>query len=562
MNTIQNHKILLVLLPFWTPLIPPPGIAGLKSFLQGHGFHVKTVDANTETEFKEIHDRYFNTLKEIIPEDKWGNFFKVGYEVLRNHMMAHIHYTDQNQYSELVKLVIYRNYYANVSSHQVLLLNNILAEFYAHLNTYFINLLETEKPDVLGISTTVGTLPATMFAFELTKKKFPGIKTVMGGCIFSWNIHQSPDFEFLLTKVPYIDNIIIGEGEQLFLKLLQGELPWSQRVLSLQDIDGKAIDISETAIPDLSDFNLQAYPYLVASGSIGCSYQCGFCNFPSLYGKYRKKDSHRIVDEMTLLYQRYKCQIFFMSDLLINPILPEFVNALLESELMFYWDVHMRLDKPVADPENTLLWRRAGLYRARLGLESGSQHVLDLMNKKITTAQAKAAISSLAYAGIKTSVFIVVGYPGETESDFQQTLDFIEELQNDIWHVESTPFQYFYTGQGEADQWAKYRKLLYPKEFKNMLITQTWVLDLEPSQEVIFDRVNRLEKHLYKLNIPDPFTSLKNHYLADERWQRLHENAVPALVEFKSNKYVDEKKNIKKLIMAEKKQMDETLFRF
>ncbi|MGE5343418.1 MAG: B12-binding domain-containing radical SAM protein [Candidatus Omnitrophota bacterium] len=562
MKTFKDSKILLVLLPFWTPLIPPPGIAGLKSFLQGYGFRVKAVDANIEPEFKYIHDKYFDTLRAMLPEDKWGNFFKVGYEVLRNHLMAHINHTEPGQYIALVKLLIYRNYYVNVNDHQVFGLNGILDEFYARLETYVSGLLEKETPDVLGVSTTVGTLPATMVACEVTKRKYPHIMTVMGGCLFSWSLHQSPDFDVLLEKVPYIDKIIIGEGEQLFLKLLQGELPASQRVYSLQDIDGKELDISQATIPDLSDFDLQAYPYLVASGSIGCSFQCGFCNFPSLYGKYRKKEAKRIVDEMTALYRAYKSQIFFMSDLLINPILPELSTELLKSERMFYWDVHMRLDEPVTNPENTLLWRRAGLYRARLGLESGSQRVLNLMNKKITVDQAKAAISSLAYAGIKTSVFIVVGFPGETEADFQQTLDFIEEMKHDIWHVESTPFQYFYTGQVEADEWARHRKLLYPAEFRDMLVTQTWILDCEPTQEDTYDRVNRLEKHLHRLNIPDPFSSLENHYYADERWKRLHENAVPSLVEFKSNDDVDEKNNIKTLILAEKKTQENAAFRF
>ena len=60
----DKENILLVLLPFWTPMIPPLGITGLKSFLQGHGFPVKTYDANIENDYKEIYDQYFSCLRQ------------------------------------------------------------------------------------------------------------------------------------------------------------------------------------------------------------------------------------------------------------------------------------------------------------------------------------------------------------------------------------------------------------------------------------------------------------------------------------------------------------------
>ncbi len=558
----KKKRVLLVLLPFWTPLIPPLGISGLKSYLKEHGFNAKTLDANTEIIFKEILDLYFNTLRKIVPEEKWGNFLKSGYEVLRNHMAAHLNYTDIEQYHTLITLLIYRNYYVRVLNSQVGELAAVLEQFYQRLDIYLTGVLEEEKPDVLGISTTSGTLPATIRAFEIVHEKFPHIRTVMGGCLFSWDLHQSPDFQFFLEQIPHVDKIIIGEGEQLFLKLLQGELPESQRIFSLADLGGKALEISKTAAPDLTDFDTKKYPYLVISGSIGCSFNCNFCNFPTLYGKFRKKNARRIVEEMTALYKKHHSQLFFMSDLLINPILTELTEAMKDSEYMFYWDGHLRADAPVGNPENTLAWRRAGMYRARLGLESGSQRVLDLMNKNLTVEQSKAALSSLAYAGIKTSVFIVVGFPGETGEEFRMTLDMIEEYKNEIWHVESTPFQYFYSGQAEGDAWAPKRTLLYPPEYRDMLVTQTWALNLEPSQEKIFDRLNRLEMHCQKLGIPGSLITLQDHHIADERWKRLHKNAVPGIMSFKTGEYIDEKSNIKTLILAEDTRKEDAAFRF
>ena len=232
---IKQDKILLVLLPFWSPLIPPQGLASLKSFLQTHGYHVKTVDANIEDEFKGIYQTYFNTLKRSIPKDKQGNFSRIGHELLRNHMMAHINYTGESQYLELIRQLVYKNYYVHVDNPQVRELIVLMHQFYARLEHYLIGWLERENPAVLGLSTTVGNLPASMFAFKLTKKRYPHVTTVMGGCVFSWGLPYSPDFELFLGKTPYIDKIIIGAGEHLFLKLLSGELPDNQRVYWAKD---------------------------------------------------------------------------------------------------------------------------------------------------------------------------------------------------------------------------------------------------------------------------------------------------------------------------------------
>ncbi|MCP4148405.1 MAG: cobalamin B12-binding domain-containing protein, partial [bacterium] len=94
-NDMKNipEKILLCLLPFWSPLIPPIGIAALKSYLKKEGFDVKTVDVAVKENFMELYHNYFDTLKENIPEEKRGNFYSIGHDVLRNQMLAHLDHT-------------------------------------------------------------------------------------------------------------------------------------------------------------------------------------------------------------------------------------------------------------------------------------------------------------------------------------------------------------------------------------------------------------------------------------------------------------------------------------
>ncbi len=554
MNETTN-KILLALLPYWTPLIPPQGSAQMKVFLGKYGYKVKTIDANVETEFKEIYEVYFDMLKKYIPENHWGNFYNIGHDVLRNHMMAHFNNANgvgtEETYKELVKLLVYNTYYWNLDEEQLCQLDAVIDRFYSELERYILHLLEEEKPTVLGLTAHLGTLGASMFAFKLAKEKYPGIMTVVGGSMFAGELPMSsPDFEIFLEKAPYIDKVIIGEGEQLFLKLLRGEIPASKRIITLKEINDRRIDIASLELPDLSDFDLTRYPFNAAFISKSCPHQCRFCSVVAFFGEFREKNVSQAVDQLTQLYKKHGVQLFHMLDSLANPFMTALAGELIDRDLSYYMDFYMRVSEEVCDPEKTYLWRRGGLYRTRLGIETGSQRLLEAMDKGITVAQSKAAIKSLAGAGIKTTTYFVVGFPGETEEDFQQTLDFLEELRNDIWQMECNPFYYYYTGQPEGDKWANQRMLLYPEYARDLLISQTWILNCEPSREERFKRLFRLVEHCKKLGIPNPY-STEEIYEADKRWKNLHENAVPSVIEFQDRGvYIDENKHVKKLISA------------
>ena len=372
----------------------------------------------------------------------------------------------------------------------------------------------------------------------------------------------SPDFNFLLEKAPYIDKVIIGEGEDLLLALLEGQFPEDSRVLSSKDLKGKRLDISDIQLADISDFDLKNYPYNAAFVSKSCPHQCRFCSVAGFFGEYREKSVQLAVDQFVQIYQRDHTQMYCMLDSLVNPFITSLSEELIKRDMSVYMDTYLRVSNEVCDPEKTLLWRRGGLYRVRMGIESGSPRLLKLMGKDITVEQSRAAIRSLANAGIKTTTYFVIGYPGETEEDFQQTLDFIEELNTDIWQMECNPFYYYYVGQPNADQWAPKRKLLYPEYARDLLISQTWILNCEPSREERFNRMFRLTEHCKKLGIPNPYTS-REIYQADERWKNLHENAVPSLMEFENNTvFIDENKYVKKLISALNPLQDDGDFTF
>ena len=562
---MNTEKILLALLPFWSPLIPPMGISCLKQFLQKSGYRVSLLDANTVEGFKETYNKYFETLKEVIPENRRKNFYNIGHDLLQNQMMAHLNYENETEYIELVKILIYKNFLYSIDTEDTLKLNRIISAFYVDLESYFSRWLDKVKPAVLGISVFRGTLPASLFAFKLTRDRYPHIRTVMGGGIFSQELDiGSENLKYFLERTPYIDNILIGEGEILFREFLRGRLPASRRVYCLEDIDNRILDLTSAESPDFSDFDLRQYPGMAAYTSRSCPFQCSFCAETTYWGKYRKKDVKQVVEEMTGLFKKYNRQMFLMCDSLLNPIITDLAGEFVKAGVSIYWDGYLRVDKHACEVENTMLWRRGGFYRARIGLESGSPNVLRLMGKNITPGQMKSVLSNLAEVGIKTTTYWVIGHPGETREDFKQTLNFIEEMRDDIYEAECNPFRYFETGQVSAAQWndAKKKIPLYPGTAVDLLMLQTWVLDGEPSREETLHRVEQFVEHCRKLEIPNPY-SLQDIHRADERWKRLHKGAVPSLLELnEENTYIDENKYFKKPLRGENKFREDGDFGF
>lgn len=542
-----------MLLPFMTKLIPPVGISCLKSFLVKYGYDVKTVDVNLEEEFEELYNDYFDTLREFVPDDKRGNFYSIGHDVLRNHMTAHLKYKEIRKEEkkgeiELVKILIYQTFFSDVEDRQIQELIYIVDEFYNRFEKYFINKITEENPAVLGLSVFSDTLPLSLFAFKLTKAKSPLVKTVMGGGVFADMLAPgSPNLEIFLKETnSYIDKLIIGEGENLFLKFLLGELPEHQRVYTKEDIACQVLDLSTVDIPDFSDFKVRYYPYIATYTSRSCPYQCSFCAETVNWGVYRKKSAKQCVKEFLRLYKEHSTQLFLIADSLLNPIITELSSEFIQHEISLYWDGYLRVGKEVCDIENTMLWRKGGFYRARLGVESGSPHILKEMGKKINPEQIKEAATCLALTGIKTTTYWIIGYPGETEADFQQSLNLVEELKDSIYEAECKPFYYFLTGQVKSGYWQDEfeHSPVYPEWIREKLIFQTYVLNCEPNREETYRRVSRFINHCKKLDIPNPY-SLSEIYRADERWKKLQKNAVPSLLEFKDPRnYIDENRRI------------------
>lgn len=527
-------------MPFWAPLSPPLGISLLKSYLKQYDCNVVIHDFNTEDLLWGILDRYFKVLSEAVPGHKRGNFYMVGFDVLSNHLSAYIYKNRESRYDELLRVLVEKNYFIEIDQNVLIAMDKIISEFYDSLRKMLLEVFHKEKPDVFGISVYTTSLGPSLFSFKLVKEELPGIKTVMGGGVFADHLAMdSPNFyEFLNRTELYIDQVIVGEGELLLQEYISAELEPGKKVFSLNDINHKNMDLALAPVPDFSDLAVSAYSQMAVYATRSCPFQCGFCSETIQWGKFRKKKAEQVVDEISSIRKIYGGKLFMFGDSLMNHVITELSHELVKKRIDIYWDGYLRTDQNVTEFSNVELWRRAGFYRARLGVESGSQHVLDLMNKKMTVEQIKKAVKTLANCGIKTTTYWVIGYPGESEKDFRETIGLLSELKDDIYEADWHPFYFFPKGQVCSADWTQEHdiELLYPEEFKNVLLTQTWILKRDPGREEVYDRLNRFAEVCRNLKIPNPY-SMMDIYQADKRWKELHPGTGPTILELHNCKH-------------------------
>jgi len=532
--TTIPKRILLLMLPYWTPLIPPQGLGMLKAHLIPQGHKVLTSDLNTADQFRDIYDSYFALLKEHIPQRHQANLYNIGHDVLHNHMTAATRVSERSKHRSIVRALIWHTFYVAASEELVEGLIALVLDFYKELDNFLDKIVRMFTPDVVGFSVLKGTVPASMYAATRIRRALPEATIIFGGGTFA-DSHSvgSPNFDTLVKETEgTVDHILIGGQGELMLDAILTDQP-TERVVTLTSLGLTPLSFAELPTADLSDFEIDRYPYLAATGSGSCPMKCSFCNASVFFGRYIRKNNKQLITEMVELSHRYGRQIFFLTDSLLNPIIDRLSSAFIKHDDTIYYDCYFRVDRPSGKLDNTFQWRRGGLYRTRIGVESGSQRVLDMMHKGITVQQTRDTLYALATAGIKTTAYMVIGHPGETEDDFQATLDLMTEMKDFIWQAEPNPFYYHYAGQFESDSWAEHRQLLYPESMRDELLFDTWTLDMEPLREERYERLRRFTEHCRELGIPNPYSG-RELYEADQRWASLHRNAVPGIWEFET----------------------------
>jgi|HubBroStandDraft_5_1064220.scaffolds.fasta_scaffold01062_5 transketolase N-terminal domain/subunit len=526
-------RVMLSLLPFWAPLTPPLGLGILKSHLQSAGADVVLEDFNADSQLWSILHRYHGVLKAGIDPALHGNLFEFTYDVLRNHVMAHAHGAQDPRYPKLVSVLVETTFGAPAPYPLVQGLIELVDELLRAVEVKVLEAVARNEPDWLGVSTYTTTLGATVVALRAVRKAFPRVRTVLGGGIFADHVEpRSANFEaFLAVSEPYLDAIVIGEGEHLLTQVVAGKLP-GKRVYTSADVRRERLAPSEILAPDFDGLDLSLYSQMSTHIGRSCPFQCSFCSETVQWGQYRTRPIDRWITELQTTTRRYGGRAFFLAESLINPVADEAFAATRAAGLDLYFDAYLRADPEVCDPQRVRRWREGGFYRARLGIESGSAAVLAAMNKQTAPDQIRTALHTLAAEGIKTTTYWVIGHPGETEADFEDSLRLIEACGADIYEAEPHGFYFYPRGQVASRKWSREGEVidLYGAEFADLLVTRSFRLKTAPSRADLLRRVARFTAFTRDLGIANPY-SLREIGAADHRWIAGHSRAGPPLIE-------------------------------
>ncbi|RMH07596.1 MAG: radical SAM protein [Nitrospirae bacterium] len=317
---------------------------------------------------------------------------------------------------------------------------NVYREVFEHLVKPAI---VAEQPDVVGISIVLQQQIFSSMTFcALIKQQFPHIHVTIGG-------NTVTRLRDVLPQTPKLfalfDSAVMFEGETAFLRLVEalgsnGDLS-SVPNLMYRDESGIhtspltcAEDLSELPPPDFDGLPLEKYfvpdrilPYLATRG---CYWgRCEFCDHGEGYtAGYRSKKIQQIIEEIRYLRDKYRAYHFHFTDESYPPALfRKLTKKLNEHQMGIAWTTHMRFEKSLLDEE---VWKEAqqsGCKFLHMGYESGSERVLQLMDKATTTDVIRRSLELSAKHGVWNHVMGFFGFPGETYEEAKFSMQFLEQ---------------------------------------------------------------------------------------------------------------------------------------
>ena len=297
-----------------------------------------------------------------------------------------------------------------------------------------------------------------------------------------------------------IDYFVAGEGEDSLAEFMQyisgkrSNLPESiypSRNCSHDLPFRECRDLTKFGIPDYSIFPLHRYTMdaLPLIFTRSCLFKCRFCADHKSMGKFRKISEQQMYAMFNEFYS-LGYRKFWLNDLLINGIMKELVSVFrkLQSEEKHFEWIALATPNRQLQPEDLELLQQCGLQTLNLGIESGSDQVMRLMRKGFNREQAELGLEKIFKAGINTQLNIIVGFPGETDELFEETLEFLEKNKHHICGFTSVNSCVLLPGSEVASNPQK-----FGIEFDSGCDRQTeWQIPNENTKEIRNDRLRRV----------------------------------------------------------------------
>lgn len=269
------------------------------------------------------------------------------------------------------------------------------------------------------------------------------------------------------------DVVVIGEGELTLDELLHALQGAGARALqnvrgiAFRDAAGTVLRTAERAkipdldalpLPDREAIDLQRYVEVWrdhhGAGSVslitarGCPYKCTWCSH-AVYGySHRRRSPAAVADEVQGIVARYQPdQLWYADDVftISHPWLHSYAAELRARGLHLPFETITRADRLQSEASAAAL-AELGCYRIWIGSESGSQRILDAMQRDVTVAEVHRSVELARRHGIQVGMFLMWGYEGEEFEDIAATVELVRSTNPDIflttvsYPIKGTPY--------------------------------------------------------------------------------------------------------------------------
>lgn len=398
---MERIDLALVMCPAWGVVQPPVGLGYLKGYLNGFGISTRCFDLSFD-------------FYRIMPEKKFW---------------------DLNHPGHFIELPIFEK--------------DVVPALTPFIEQWADRIL-SHAPAMVGFSLFMSSIHVSILLARCLKAKKPTLAVIGGGPevtrLKQVLVDKMTKFAELREEPltgGIFDLLVLGEGEETLRDLVmlqrQGRDLYQVDGILYQR-DGSIVankprnlvrDLDRLPAPDYSDFEVGSYlrHSLPLVSSRGCVNRCSFCADSPLWNSYRFCSAQKVVEDITMLAKVHQMNTFEFTDSLFNGStrrVEEICDLVIRSGLQIRWSAKVSFH-PGMTSGLLKKMKAAGCGSLAYGLESGSPRVLRDMRKNMNLDDTKRIIRETFEAGMEANCFFLIGYPTETEEDFQMTLDFIRQ---------------------------------------------------------------------------------------------------------------------------------------
>lgn len=312
------------------------------------------------------------------------------------------------------------------AGHQVKVLN---CSSFAWKN--FEALVASLDAELFGFSCWTANRRGVAFAAEAVKRLHPTAHVTIGGP------HATSLPREMLAHYPHIDSLCAGEGDDTFLELVERLSAKAPLVglpgAWLRSDSGIVEGPHRAAIRELDSLEpvQRHFGTHILMTSRGCAWACTFCGSETTWGRgFRANSIDYVIDAMAAALDRLPVKMIQIKDDTFTTNkkrVVEMCRAIRARGLKFLWSCDTRVD--LLTDELLREMRLAGCQRLSLGVESGSERILEAIDKKITPEEILTSTELAKKYGIKVRYYMMLGNRGETAESFHETLRFLERAK-------------------------------------------------------------------------------------------------------------------------------------